>query len=367
MTTTITDQICSLYDQQAVHDWLTTLHGRSTGQVWIGSDLDRFRGRTYDTADPGWAGRATDRITRLDQAGAAGIYTRTTTLVAPPRKGRGSDHDSAALPGVAADLDIAGPGHKTTKPLPPDEAAVRDLIDDSGLLTPSLWVHSGGGMYAWWLLAEPAPIRDHERAAAFTDRWQQVIAAVSARHGYTYGNVGDLSRILRVPGTVNRKTGTERPCRIVEDTGRRYSLANLADNLTDVWPAIAPAAPVAPAVPRRPLAAGTGNPGIDYEQQVDWADILEPHGWTFAYEHGHARYWVRPGKDRRGGISATTGRDPARDRLWVFTDATEFPQNTPMTKFGAYTLLNFGGTSAHHFAEAARELRRLGYGGREAA
>ena len=100
------------------------------------------------------------------------------------------------------------------------------------------------------------------------------------------------------------------------------------------------------------------TPGDDFEARTDWAEILV--GWTLESTRGRERYWTRPGKDPRDGISATTGRDPGRDRLYVFSTSTEFKPETSYTKFGAFALLNFGGD--HH--AAAQELVRLGFGKR---
>ncbi len=101
--------------------------------------------------------------------------------------------------------------------------------------------------------------------------------------------------------------------------------------------------------------AGT-RPGDDYEQRTTWAEILEPAGWTAIYTAGSTTYWRRPGKNI--GISATTGHATDRDRLYVFTSSTQFEPEIPYTKFGAYSLLNFGGDHA----EAARALAADGYG-----
>ncbi|WP_051741191.1 bifunctional DNA primase/polymerase [Kitasatospora sp. MBT66] len=106
----------------------------------------------------------------------------------------------------------------------------------------------------------------------------------------------------------------------------------------------------------RPLPGGQVRPGEDFEARVDWADILQPEGWTFVTQRGGTRYWRRPGKDR--GLSATTGHAADRDRLFVFTSSTDFQQEVPYTKFGAYALLHHAGD---HKA-AARSLRGKGYG-----
>lgn len=115
----------------------------------------------------------------------------------------------------------------------------------------------------------------------------------------------------------------------------------------------------------RAASAGFLSPGDDFENQVDWSDdlLLGGAGWTLESRHGATRNWTRPGKDRKDGMSATTGRDPARDRLYVFSSSTCFDPEVPFTKFGAYARL-------HHdddFSAAARELRRLGFGDQQVA
>lgn len=102
------------------------------------------------------------------------------------------------------------------------------------------------------------------------------------------------------------------------------------------------------------------SPGDDFEAHTDWAEILEPYGWSLESRHGPERQWTRPGKDPREGISATTGRAGDRDRLYVFSTSTVFQAEVPYTKFGAFALLNHGGD---HTA-AARELARQGFGER---
>ncbi|MFD9211620.1 hypothetical protein ACFVY9_00590 [Streptomyces sp. NPDC059544] len=104
------------------------------------------------------------------------------------------------------------------------------------------------------------------------------------------------------------------------------------------------------------LPGGGLRPGEDYDARTDWADILEPEGWSFVYQHGRTRYWRRPGKDR--GVSATTGHASDKDRLYVFTTGTDFQAEVPYTKFSAYAHLHHGG----NFKQAAAELRRRGFG-----
>src|SRR5690606_2117041 len=105
----------------------------------------------------------------------------------------------------------------------------------------------------------------------------------------------------------------------------------------------------------RPTFEGV-SPGDDFEARTTWEEILEPRGWRKVMVRGRTTYWRRPGKEH--GISATTGRDPERDRLYVSSSSTEFETFTPYTKFGAYALLEHAGD---HSA-AASKLRKEGYG-----
>ncbi|WP_436528210.1 phage/plasmid primase, P4 family [Actinoplanes sp. HUAS TT8] len=107
----------------------------------------------------------------------------------------------------------------------------------------------------------------------------------------------------------------------------------------------------------RPAGPSAMTPGDDWEAQTDWADILEPAGWTLVHQAGRTRYWRRPGKV--AGVSATTGRADDRDRLYVFSTSTVFEAERPVTKFGALAVLQHRGD---HSA-AARALREAGFGG----
>lgn len=112
-----------------------------------------------------------------------------------------------------------------------------------------------------------------------------------------------------------------------------------------------------PAGERTPTAGLDGtSPLDDYELQTDWTQILPPEGWTLVFTRGSTRYWRRPGKST--GISATTGNADDRDRLYVFSSATEFEPETPYTKAGAYAVLHHGGDHT----KAATHLRGEGYG-----
>lgn len=120
--------------------------------------------------------------------------------------------------------------------------------------------------------------------------------------------------------------------------------------------------PASRPAPTQPSADGSAPPGTDFDNRTDWKDILTPEGWQIDHVSGDTTYWIRPGKKRGQGISATTGYSDTGDRLYVFTTSTEFDPEIPYTKFGAHTLLTQGSTSPEAFTRAAKKLKDTGYG-----
>lgn len=80
---------------------------------------------------------------------------------------------------------------------------------------PSIIVKSGGGIQVYWLLKEPATGDDLWRVKAINKAICKLFTEV--RDGKDYGadrQSVDLARVLRVPGTLNRKYNPPRPCEI---------------------------------------------------------------------------------------------------------------------------------------------------------
>lgn len=288
-----------------------------------------MRSEALDTIDDALAA-----IERFDRIEPQGIYLRTTTLTAKPARGRrGGAEDTRAFTGLWSDLDFGTVGHKPSasgRPLPPTADEAWRIVKESGLPEPSLWVHSGGGLYAWWTLEAPVELDDTNRAAIATlsAQWQQALGRSAERLGYDYGTgVGDLARVLRIPGTINRKAGTERPCVITEDTGQVFVLSDFTDALDRVTPA-ATASPAAPA--RRetfPVAPRTGASAFDLlDEHATFTDILTGAGWTLHNgRHGQDvdQCWTRAGNPDHACSAHTLTANP--HVLVVFSEAAGLP------------------------------------------
>ncbi len=163
--------------------------------------------------------------TRLDEAAAAAIAASTTADVylrvtpigfIPAGNTRGDKDDARALVALYADIDVAGVGHAKSD-LPPDRVAAFDLLYECEK-KPSVVVASGGGLHAWWIFREPFLITDAKtlaEAKEMAEGWEKHVQARGRRHGWNIDTVAQLSRVLRLPGTMNHKTDNPRSVEVV--------------------------------------------------------------------------------------------------------------------------------------------------------
>jgi putative DNA primase/helicase len=287
-------------DLDMAANWLATWYRGAPGYIHVSSAGD-WNGAALDTVEA-----ALDDVNRRAGQAPQGVYFRVCTLAARPATGkRGGADQSLALPGLWSDNDYGTEGHKHTAgedrlPLPPDEGSAWAITDRSGLPTPSVVVNSGGGLNCYWLLNEPYIIEDQHRhhVADLSATWQRILGESARKLGFDYGTgVGDLARVLRMPGTDNLKTDTPRPCRVVYETGCVYTIAQLADVAAKLAPA-APAgprieAPQRPAVPTPHRTGGVG-PFDVLADAARFADILEPAGWSYVGSDTNGERWLRP-------------------------------------------------------------------------
>lgn len=202
------------------------------------------------------------------QAGAENVYFSVSLFRERPASGRGNEALAAGIPGLWADIDIRGAAHKADN-LPPtvdDAKALLATIE----LQPTLLVHSGHGLQAYWLFKEFWAFeseQDAARAKSLCVRWQAMLRRIAQARGWTIDPTADLARVLRVPGTINRKLpGALRSVRF-RAAGEHYSIAALEDLVFDV------------AEEPDPPAAAAGKGDRDSGEPADLAPALEGCAW----------------------------------------------------------------------------------------
>ncbi len=144
--------------------------------------------------------------------------------------------DIAGIGGLWADIDISHRLHG--KDYPPTEDAALKLLAAVGL-KPTYIIHSGHGLQAWWMFKEPWIFdNDDERqqAATLSKRLIKTLQNAANKKTWTVDSVGDLARLMRIPGTTNCKDpDSPKPVRIIDKDGPRCNpdgFDDLLDELT---------------------------------------------------------------------------------------------------------------------------------------
>jgi hypothetical protein len=144
----------------------------------------------------------------------------------------GGERMPTSISGLWSDIDIADAVHKKKNLAPTVEDARTVLFPE---FPPSILLHSGGGLQAWWLFKEPWSLQTEEearKAGALATRWIRGIRARAAARGWDIDSVGDLTRVLRVPGTCNCKIpGQPRSVQLIEINDRRYNPSEMDEYL----------------------------------------------------------------------------------------------------------------------------------------
>jgi hypothetical protein len=172
---------------------------------------------------PHWRGVQTD--------GQRDTFTAMGTT--PRRHGakhRAKAEQVCATPGLWLDLDVkegAFPNQHQALSM-----ARRHLL-------PTLLVASGYGIHAYYLFTDGPwifrSVAERDEAASLSFRWFTLHQQSAARHGWHVDQLGDLARLMRLPGTWNCKRRDDaKLVRVLRERGPRYTRADFRELLSDV-------------------------------------------------------------------------------------------------------------------------------------
>jgi hypothetical protein len=239
--------------------------------------------------------RAADDLATLNATGCVWFQTGLIPVVKGENK-RGAASEVIGYPGLHADVDVwdaENPdAHKSAGPsdLPPDLPAALRLLAELSLF-PTIVVSTGHGVQPHWLFTSPvvtdtSELRD--RVKAVQAGLQAILRAKAADKGWKLDSTPDLVRLLRIPGTVNRKPGcVPVPVMVISDGGPRYAFADLERWVQRRLPAVLPNVPedgdilftddvaTADTIPP-PVAAGSVTPTVTDAHSDD--DVLKMAG-----------------------------------------------------------------------------------------
>ena len=161
--------------------------------------------------------------------------------IEPTSNKRGDETTVSYQTAIVVDIDICSDAHKGDPSL---FAADFDEAKSFLPFTPSLIIHSGYGLHAYYIFDTPIAITDKNRDELKRRNNLLIDVVRQKANGKKIDGVGDLPRILRTPGTFNYKLGKDNPplCHIVEQNDIRFSPDDLDKKLTALAMAISPEA-----------------------------------------------------------------------------------------------------------------------------
>jgi hypothetical protein len=315
------------------------------------------------------------------------VYLGCVTTNEAPEFGRGKNRHRLDVPGAWLDLDVETDGHHRPRGDGRrhlrDQAEALELLKMSGLPEPTALIHSGGGLYAWWLFDQPLVLQDDDadRAAALSlsAAINQHVSSVAAdRLDVGVDKVGDVVRVLRPPGVFNWKNPlAAKPVQLLSlDEELRVSVDDLTSVIEDIslGPRFTPTS-----ANKRSTSDEERGPSLpDAVRAASWEELLFPLGWTYGASVSGATSFLRPGHsvdagakpgDGYGGSSG--GDDGAKsavvyldgpENLVVFSDATGLPVGTgqDLTKFTVMSLIHFPHASGERKKSWAAATHDLG-------
>lgn len=148
------------------------------------------------------------------------------------RTERGKAEDCNFALGIGLDIDVGSDGHKGGKRRAPSVDVALEILSRMPL-PPTIVVGSGGGLHCWWIYREPLELseaRERREAAAIALAWNRKLAEVARDFEVDIDSTFDFARVLRVPGTTNRKIADNpRPVTILSiNETARYNPSELA-------------------------------------------------------------------------------------------------------------------------------------------
>jgi hypothetical protein len=156
---------------------------------------------------------------------------------------RGDEASVVLMPGFWTDADYGN--HKSHKRYPPNEQKALELILAMPL-EPTFILNTGNGLHAWWLLDEALVLNsetDRIKAKELLRGWHGVAAELWRMKGIEHGEsqgwqldtVCDLPRVMRMPGTYNRKNVHEPrkvEYRLLSDPLCRHNLTEFESHIS---------------------------------------------------------------------------------------------------------------------------------------
>ena len=153
---------------------------------------------------------------------------------------RGTYKDVCAINMIWLEIDLMDGIHKNIN-LPDQEEA--GIILNTFPLEPTIMVHSGGGYHLYWMLDEPFLINnevDREFVSNLISDFQHTFIDIARQMDLHIDNTSDITRVLRVPNTLNHKSKQTRLVSIIDENSEKYTIPEIEDAIKDIQEKLPP-------------------------------------------------------------------------------------------------------------------------------
>jgi hypothetical protein len=204
------------------------VHERKFGYLWTKQDKATY---PFAVSSPDERSAMARKAIELNDDGKDVYFSVNLMDEAPARNARVKAEHVTMQTATVTDIDILGGEHTDPNKYPADFNTAKSFIP----FPVSLMVDSGYGGHGYCIYSEPTPITDANRKET-TERNKKFISVIRSRAGKfskAVDGVGDLPRVLRVPGTYNYKLGKNNAplCRLVDVSDIRFTLDDMDEKL----------------------------------------------------------------------------------------------------------------------------------------
>jgi hypothetical protein len=197
---------------------------------------------------------------------------------------RSRNASAYVMPALFFDIDLASGAHAASA-LPSTTAPAMGFLHALPL-PPSLVLHTGGGLHAYWVFETPLWLQTDADRLAITHLLQQfayTLCQAGKTHGWTLDALRDLARILRPPATINHKYGC--PVQVLTETAERYTLADF-DWLTPL-----------------PAPSVHQDTGTGLQDQPPLVQVIEAYGGTLTEKSAQEWHGAHPTHGSSTGVN----------------------------------------------------------------
>ena len=211
---------------------------RKFGYLWAKQGEETKKTYPFTVSNPDERRKMAHKAIELSDAGFDVYYGVNLGDEPPKGNSRFTKEQVTLQTATVTDIDVEGGTHISDEKIkyPPTLDAAKSFLP----FDTSLNIDSGYGLHGLNIYSSPIPINtdNRKKVEERNKKFLDVIRRRAGEYSKAVDGVGDLPRVLRVPGTFNYKLGRENAplCHIVDTNNIRFTPADLDERLDALTP-----------------------------------------------------------------------------------------------------------------------------------